>query len=297
MAIDQARRRRALWIALVANASFAVVEVVGGVVFGSLALLADSAHMVTDVAALTVALGALRLADRPATARHSFGLQRAEVLGAQLNGLFLVAAAGWVFYEGIRRIGDPPEVSGVGLVVVAAGGLAVNVASAVGLARVRGGSLNMHGAFAHMVADAAGSVAALAAGIAVVAWGATWVDPAASLAIGVLVLASAVSLLRDTTHVLLEGAPADPDPAVVEAALAGLDGVGGVHHLHLWNLASDVPSLSVHVVLTGDLSLHEAQGQVTGIKAMLEDRFGISHATIELECHGCEPDPAAEGCT
>jgi len=289
-------RQRALWVALVANAAFAAVEVVGGVAFGSLALVADATHMVTDVAALAIALAALRLSSRPATARHSFGLQRAEVLGAQANGLFLLAASGWIVYAALGRLGDPPEVGGAGVALVAAAGLVVNVGSALGLARARGASLNMRGAFAHMVADAAGSVAALAAGLAVLAWGATWVDPVASLAIGALVVASAARLLRDTTHVLLEGAPPGTDPAAVETALSTAAGVDEVHHLHLWNLASDVPSLSAHVVLAGELSLHEAQERVAGLKALLDERFGIGHATIELECHGCEVPEGMERC-
>ncbi len=286
-----ANRRQALLISLVANAAFLGVEVAGGIIFNSLALLADAAHMVTDVAALAVALLAQQLVTRPATARHSYGLQRAEVLGAQVNGLVLVVASGWIVYEAAQRLADPPTVEGGGLLVVALAGLAVNLASLVLIARSQGDSLNMRGASTHMAADAAGSVGAALAGVAVLVWGAAWVDPAVSFLIAGLVLWSAWVLLRDATNVLLEGTPRGTDPRAVEAALAGEAGVEGVHHLHVWNLASEVPSLSAHVVLAGAPNLHDAQGRVAELKAMLEDRFGIAHATLELECHGCEPPP------
>jgi cobalt-zinc-cadmium efflux system protein len=289
--VSRETQRRALWISLVANGVFMVVEVAGGIVFNSLALIADAAHMLSDVAGLGVALVAQHLIDRRATARHSYGLQRAEVLGAQANGLALLVVAGWVIYEAIRRIGTPADVAGGGLLVIASIGLVVNVVSAVLLARAQGRSLNMRGAFIHMAADAMGSIAAMIAGIAVLAWNADWVDPVASIAIALLVLWSAWGLLRDTAQVLLEGTPRGMDPASVEATLEADAEVEAVHHLHLWNLASDVPALSAHVVLRGEVSLHEAQASGDRLKALLERRFGITHATLELECHPCDPAP------
>ncbi|HEX4821848.1 MAG TPA: cation diffusion facilitator family transporter [Acidimicrobiales bacterium] len=284
-------QRRALWISLGANAGFLVAEVIGGLAFHSLALLADAAHMLSDVVGLGIALIAQQLMDRRATARHSYGLQRAEVLGAQANGITLLVVAGWVIFEAIQRLGEPADVSGRGLLLVAMLGLLVNIGSAVLLARSAGQSLNMRGAFIHMSVDAAGSVAAVIAGVAVIAWDANWVDPAASIVIAVLVLWSAWGLLRDTAQVLLEGTPRGMDPADVEAALATDGAVEAVHHLHLWNLASDVPAMSAHIVLRGDdVTLHEAQASGDRLKALLDDRFGIAHATLELECHPCEPD-------
>ena len=281
-------QRRALWLAFGANAGFLVAEAVGGFAFRSLALLADAAHMLSDVAGLAIALVAQRLVDRPATARHSFGLQRAEVLGAQANGLTLVAVAGWIIFEAVRRVGEPTDVVGGGLLVVALLGLAVNLGSAVLLARVQGHSLNMRGAFIHMAVDAAGSVAAVSTGVAVILWNANWVDPFMSIAIAGLVLWSAWGLLRDTAQVLLEGTPRGMDPTRVEAMIAADGDVEAVHHLHLWNLASDVPALSAHIVLRGDLSLHEAQARGDRLKSVLGERFGIAHATLELECHSCD---------
>lgn len=284
----RALQRRALRIALVANGVFLGVEVAGGLLFNSLALLADAAHMLSDVAALGIALFAQRLLDRPATAEHTFGLQRAEVLGAQLNAVTLFAASGWILYEAVRRLGEPPEVLGGGLLVVATTGLLVNVGSAVLLARAAGRSLNMRGAYVHMALDAAGSVAAIAAGVSVVVWNALWVDPVVSIAIAALVLWSAGRLMRETVHVLLEGTPRHLDPEDVEAHLFADGAVEDVHHLHLWSLASDVPALSAHVVLGGELSLHDAQEEGDRLRRDLSERFGIEHTTLELECHGCE---------
>lgn len=283
--------RRALWIALVANAGYMVVEIAGGFAFHSLALVADALHMGSDVAGLAVALVAQALMTRPASARHTFGLERAEVLGAQTNGLILLATSGWVFFEAFQRIGSPEAVTGAGLLVVATIALGVNLGSAVLLGRARGHSLNMRGAFLHMAVDAAGSVGAIVAGLAVVVAGADWVDPLMSILIGLLVLWSAWALLRDTTQVLLEGAPRGVDVERVEAALASAPDVETVHHLHVWDIASATPALSAHVVFRDEPTLHVAQERGGHIRTMLARDFGIGHATLELECHECDrPD-------
>lgn len=283
-------QRRALQVALAANGGFFAAEVVGGLVFNSLALLADAAHMLSDVAALAIALVAHRLTSRPATAKHTFGLQRAEVLGAQANAVLLLAATAWIVYEAVQRLGRAPEVVGAGLLAVAAGGLVVNVGSAAVLARSAGRSINMRGALLHMVLDAAGSIGAITAGVAIVVAGVTWVDAAASMAIALLVLWSAWKLLRETTHVLMEGTPRGLDAGEVERFIADDPAVQDVHHLHIWNLASDMPALSAHVVITGDMTLHEAQLEGDRLRTKVLERFGIEHTTFELECHACEDD-------
>lgn len=284
-------QRRALRVALLANGAMLVVQVVGGLAFGSLALLADSAHLATDVVALAVALVAQRLSTRPVTARHSFGLQRAEVLGALGNALLLIGTAAVVVVEAVRRLGAPAEVAGGGLVAVAVAGLAVNLGSAALLARAGGESLNLRAARAHLLADAAGSLGALVAGVLIVTAGLDRADPVVSLLVAGLVLRSGWRLLRDTAHVLLEGTPAGLDPGAVEASLRAQPEVESVHHLHLWSLASDQPALSAHVVLRGDVDLHEAQRRGDHLKQLLDDTYGITHTTLELECHRCE-DPA-----
>ncbi len=300
--------RRALWLTLVLNTGFLGVEVVGGVVFGSLALLADAAHMVSDVVGLVVALIAQRLTSRPATDRYSFGFRRAEALGAQANGVFLLAVSVWLIVEAIRRLDDPSPVEGVGLLLVAVVGLAVNVGSAVILSRAQGAghghdhgpdkgggrrNLNLHGAFLHMAADAASSLGVVVAAIAIVVWGADWADPVVSLLIGVLVLWSVWSLLRDTTNVLLEATPDGLDPDVVRRALNDDPEVSAVHHLHLWQLDATSTALSAHVVVEDERSLHQAQEIGDRLRLGLADRFDIDHATLELECHPCS-DIASE---
>ena len=287
----RSKRRGALWIALAANAALMAAEIAGGFAFHSLALLTDAAHLLTDVSGLAIALLAIGLQARPITERHTFGLQRAEVLAAQANAFILIAVTILIAVEAARRLVTPVDVSGAGLAIVAAAGLVVNLSCARLLHEVAGKSLNMRGAFLHVALDAAGSLAALLAGIAIVLWDVPRADPIASLLIGALVLWAAWRLLVDTTHVLLEGTPEGLDPAGVERAIVDHDGVEGVHHLHLWSLASDVPALSAHVVLAGEMSLHDAQVRGDSVKAMLADRFGIDHATLELECHRDHPEP------
>lgn len=283
-------QRGALTVSLVINAAFFVAEVVGGIAFHSLALMADAVHMFTDVAALAIALLALALTTRPSTARHTFGLERAEVLGALVNGLALLAASGWIVFEAIRRIGTPSDVDGGGVLVVAVIGIAINGFSALVLLRSKGRSLNMRAAVMHMVTDAIGLAGTVAAAAAILLWDATWADPAVSLAIALLVVYSGFRLLADTVHVLLEGTPEGMERAHVEATLLAQPGVDAVHHLHLWSLASDVPALSAHVVMDGEVSLHEAQERGDELKHLLAAQYGIVHATLELECHACDDD-------
>lgn len=288
-----AGQRRALWIALVLNGGFLAAEVVGGLVFGSLALLADAAHMLSDVAGLAIALVAAQLMSRAASHRHSYGLQRAEVLGAQANALTLLAVAGYIVIEAVRRLDRPDDVSGLGVLVVASLGLSINAGSAVLLARAAGRSLHMRGAVLHMVLDAAGSVAAIIAGATIFLGGPGWIDPALSIVIAALVIWSGFGLLRQTTRVLLESAPDDVDTAEVEAALLAEPDISGVHHLHLWTVSSELTALSGHIVLEGEPTLHAAQSRGDDLRALLGSKFGIGHATLELECHTCVGDDCA----
>jgi cobalt-zinc-cadmium efflux system protein len=281
---------RALRVALVANGAFFGVQLAAGIVFGSLALIADSAHMASDVVALAIAMVAQALVARPASVRHTYGMQRTEVLAAQANAAALVLVSGWVVYEAIQRLSDPEPVDGLGVLVVGALGLLVNAGSAWIIARSAGHNLNLRGAFLHLASDAAGSVGVVIAGAVVLATGADWVDPLVSILISVLVLVAAWHLLRDATRVLLEGAPKGLDVDALERTLLAADGVEAVHHLHVWSIGSETPALSAHVVLTGPLTLHEAQTRGDGLKAELAARFGIEHATLELECHTCADD-------
>jgi cobalt-zinc-cadmium efflux system protein len=281
--IGRPGQRRALGWALGVNAGLLVVEIVGGIAFGSLALLADAAHLVSDVAGLGIALAALVLTARPVSSRHSFGFARAEVMAAQVSALLLLGAGVWIMYEAATRLGAPVAVKGAGLAVVATLGLLVNAGSAVVIRRAQGESLNMRASFVHLATDAAGSLGALAAGVAIWAWGWASADTIVSMATAALVLWTGWGLLRDSTHVLMEGTPRGLDPAQVIAAIGEVDGVVGVHHLHLWNLASDVPALLVHVALSGQPTLRQAQHTGEKVKAVLAEQFSLINVTLELE--------------
>jgi cobalt-zinc-cadmium efflux system protein len=276
---------RVLWIALLANAALMVAESVGAFVFHSLSLLADSVHLLTDVSGLAIALMALQLMRRPPSQRHSFGLQRSEVLAAQANAFILIAVSLWVVVEAIRRLLHPEHVAGLGLLSIASVGLVVNLGSAWLLNRESGKSLNMRGAFLHLASDAVGSLGAMLAAVVILIWDSHRADPAVSLLISGLVLWAAWRLLKDSTQVLLEGTPEGMDVEEVRRAMEEDAAVRGVHHLHLWSLASDVPALSAHVVLDGTTSMHEAQVEAEALKVMLLERFGVDHATLEMECH------------
>jgi cobalt-zinc-cadmium efflux system protein len=277
------------------NSALLLAEVIGALVFGSLSLLADGVHMLTDVVGLGIAAAAFRLAERPATDRHSYGLQRAEVLAAQANGVLLLGASVVIVVEAIGRLGRGHHFDGWPTLGIALAGLAANVVSAALVARHAGRSLNLRAAMAHLAADAATSVAVVVAAGAMLVWGATWPDPVISLLIALVVVWTAWVLLRDTTHVLLEGTPHHLDPHDVTAALVADPAVEEVHHLHLWDLASDTTALSAHVVLGGELTLHDAQRHADRLKRLLEERFGVAHATLEVECHPCEPTSSEIG--
>lgn len=281
---DRRGQRAALGWALGLNAGLLVLEVVGGLVFGSLALLADAAHLVSDVAGLAIALGAVILTARPVSSRHSFGFARAEVLAAQVSAVLLVVAGGWILLESASRLRDPVSVDGAGMAAVAGVGLAVNLGSALLVHQQQGASLNMRASFVHLATDAAGSLGAVVAGVLIVVWGWPRADSMVSMATAVLVLWTGVELLRETTHVLMEGAPRGVDGDRVRAVVLEVAGVADVHHLHVWNLASDVPALSAHLVVPGDPLLREAEEVAERVRVALGDRFGLIHTTLEIEC-------------
>jgi cobalt-zinc-cadmium efflux system protein len=267
------------------------VQVVVGLSIGSLSLLADSLHNASDVVALVVALVGQVLAARPATDTRTYGYARTEVLAALLNGAVLLAVTGWVVVEAIGRFGDPPEVASTPLLVVGLVGMAVNGGSALLVAR-SGSSLNLRAAFWHLAGDALGSLGVVVAALAIAAFDAYWADPAASLVISVLVVAAVVGVLRDAIGVLLESVPRGIDTAEVTTALAALDGVTGVHHLHVWALDSETSALTAHLQMEHGTDLHRAQDRSNEAAALLRARFGIGHATLQVECddgHGDVP--------
>jgi cobalt-zinc-cadmium efflux system protein len=274
--------RRALGIALAVTVAFLAVEVVGGVLSGSLALLADAAHMATDSAALALALFAMRLAARSPTARMTFGHRRAEVLAALANGVVLGAVSVQVVIEAVGRIGAPVAVAGGTMLAVAIAGLAANAVAALVLARGRAHNLNVRGAFLHVVGDALGSVGAIAAAGAILAFGWTWADPAVAIAISALIAFSAWGLVREALDVLMEATPAHVDLEAFVAAIRAVPGVAGVHDLHVWTLTSGYHAASAHVDVRAGADPH---GVLHQLADLAERRFGIAHTTFQLEEH------------
>jgi cobalt-zinc-cadmium efflux system protein len=274
--------RRPLGIALGIVLAFAGVEVVAALATDSLALLADAAHMLSDALALGLALVAAWLAARPATPQRSFGWRRAEVLAALANALALVVLAGWIFWAAAGRLSDPPSVEGGGVLAVGLLGLAVNVAAA----RVLWGSenLNIRAALRHVLADLLGSAGVVVGGGIVLATGWNLADPLIGIAIGVLVLWSSWSVLREATGVLLEGAPAHVDAVAVGHDLAGWPGVSGVHDLHIWTITSGFPALSAHVLVDAGADCHGIRRE---LERLLHDRYGLHHTTLQVDhAHG-----------
>jgi cobalt-zinc-cadmium efflux system protein len=281
--------RRALAIVFALTAGFMVVEIVGGLLTGSLALLADAGHMLSDAVSLGVALFAVWLAARPATPQRSFGYKRAEILAALFNGVTLVAISVWIFYEAFRRLSEPPEILGGPMLAVAFVGLLVNVAGAAILARSGGESLNVQGALRHVLADLAGSVGAIAASVVIITTGWVYADPLISVLIGLLVLGSSWRLLRDSVNVLLEQAPRGLDAEEVGTSMVGMPGVEEVHDLHVWTITSGFPALAAHVLVGRNQDCHARRRD---LEKLLANDFGIEHTTLQVDHVG---DHAAEG--
>jgi cobalt-zinc-cadmium efflux system protein len=271
---------RWLAIALALIAGFMVVEVVGGLLADSLALLSDAAHMLTDAGAIALALVAARLAARPAAGRFTFGLGRAEILSAQVNGAALLVLAGVIAIEAIRRLVEPPDVDGAFVVVVGLVGAAVNVAAAWALGRAERRSLNVEGARQHVLTDLYASLGAALAGAVVLLTGFDRADGIAALFVALLMLRSGWALLRDSANVLLEGAPKGMDPDAIGRAMAAEPGVVEVHDLHVWEVTSGFPALAAHVLVKPGDDCHAARRRLQGV---LGDRFGIGHVTLQVD--------------
>ena len=299
-----AKNQRRLAIVLALVVAYTGAEVVGGAITGSLALLADASHMFSDAAALALALFAAWVASRPAPDRWTYGRTRAEILAALAQGAALVAVALLIVVEALERFGDPSPVAGLGVLAIATGGLLVNLAGLAILSAGRHDNLNLRGAWLHVLSDALGSVGAMTSGLLVWAFGFTWADPAASLLIAALVLTSAWHLLRDAVDVLMEAAPRHLDVQEILTSLAALPAVEEVHDLHVWTIGSGEISLSCHVVARADPA---SRALLQDVYTLLGSRFGIDHATIQIEstsfagesprsvCGGCEEGGARSG--
>ncbi len=276
-----------LAIALSLTSVFLVAELIGAFLFDSLALLSDAAHMFTDSAALAIALAAVKIGQRPPDDKRTFGYRRFEILAAAFNAILLFSVAGYVLIEGIGRFFDPKPVESVGMLIVATLGLVVNIISMRVLAGGRDDSLNIKGAYLEVWADMLGSLGVIAAAIAIYLTGYNWIDPIVAIGIGLWVLPRTWVLLRDTTHILLQGVPRGYDLKSIRTSMAGLDGVAGVHDLHLWSVAGDDTSLTAHVeIIEGS----DAEAVRRALTDLLDKQFNIHHATIQTETEPCGDD-------
>ena len=276
---------RRVAVAIWANAALTVAQVLGGLLAGSLALIADALHNFSDMASLAIAFAARRIARRPADARMTFGYGRIEVVAALVNYTTLILVGAYLIQEGIMRLLDPPEVDGRVVVILGAVALAVDVLTALLTRSMQAGSVNIRALFLHNLADAFASVAVVAGGALVILGDVHWVDPAITIAIAFYILRLALAEIGTPVRILMLGSPPDIDSAAVIEAMRSVEGVSDVHHLHLWRMQENEDALDSHLVVTDD-----AWGRIETVKAALKDmlraRFGIAHSTLEFEHPG-----------
>lgn len=284
-ASENSNMRRVL-IALALTGSFMLVEVIGGILAGSLALLADAGHMLTDTMALALAAVAFHVSKRPADARLSFGYQRFQILAAFVNGLSLLVVVGWILFEAVRRFLSPTDVLGETMLVVASAGLVINIIAFVVLHGGDRENLNIRGAALHVAGDLLGSVAAIVAAIVIIYTGWMAIDPLLSVAVAFLILKSAWMLVKRSAHVLLEGSPEWFDIETMQADLVGrIPEIGSAHHVHVWGLTPQDLMLTMHVKLVAEPQ--NPTDIVRRVKQLLRENYGIDHSTIEIETDDC----------
>ncbi len=273
-------------VALVLTGSFMIVEVIGGIISGSLALLADAGHMLTDTMALALAAVAFHVSKRPADGNLTYGYQRFQILAAFVNGLSLLVVVGWILYEAVERLIVPREILGETMLLVASAGLVVNIISFTVLHKGDQENLNIRGAALHVAGDLLGSVAAIVAALVIIYTGWTLIDPILSVAVAALILRSAWALVKRSAHVLLEGAPDWLDVGDMQQRIvAHVPGVTEIHHVHVWGLTPQQLMMTMHVAISEDVPSQSAV--VRGVKAFVQKEYGIGHSTIEVEIDGC----------
>ncbi len=280
----QAGDARVAW-AIAVNVFLTLAQIVGGVLSGSLALIADALHNLSDAVALVIAFLARRIARRPADPRMSFGYGRAEVVAALVNYTTLVVLSAYLMYEGVMRFFEPEPVNGWIVVWIAGIALVVDLITAALTYSMAKDSMNIRAAFLHNVADALGSIAVIVAGTAVILFNWTWVDPAVTIMISVYILWHVKSEIGETVRVLMLGAPPELDPEEVASTIERTSGVAGVHHIHLWSMQEREPALTAHLVIAADAWERAEDIRIT-VKQTLRDRFGLGHVTLEIEGSG-----------
>lgn len=284
-ATDPGANQRRMLLAMLLTGAFTLIEIVGGLLSGSLALLADAGHMLTDTAALAIAWAAARLSQRPPDALRSYGYQRLQVIAALLNSVGFIAIVIWILVEAFRRLQQPVEVLGGPMLAVAVVGLAVNL---IAFRLLHGGhhhDLNLKAAMLHVLGDLLGSVAAIAAAAVILLTGWMPIDPLLSVLVALLILRGAVSVVRQSLHILLEGTPPEFEREALEQALIEVvPGVTGIHHIHVWSLSPENPLLTMHVDVA---DMRDYNRTLLAIKRVLSEDFGIQHATVQIEPGRC----------
>jgi cobalt-zinc-cadmium efflux system protein len=283
---------RALWFTLILTTLFLLVELGTGIWTHSLALISDAAHMFTDAAALAISVAAIRIARRDADARRTFGYHRFEILAATFNATLLLVVAAYILYEAWMRLQNPPAIASGPMLVVAIAGLVINLVSMRLLAGGKDKSLNVKGAYLEVWSDMLGSIGVIVGAVLIRWTGATWIDSAVAVAIGLWVVPRTWILLRSSLNVLLEGVPEGLDLADVERAIRGVPGVASVHDLHVWSITSGKASLTVHVVSGPDGE--DWQALLQRVRACVAQRFGLHHSTVQIERTPCEQTHEAD---
>lgn len=273
--------KKALFWSFILISSYMIVEVLGGILTNSLALLSDAGHMLSDSAALGLSFFAIKMGEKSSTKSKTFGYKRFEIVAAALNGITLIVISVYIFYEAINRFLNPPEVQSLGMLTISSIGLLVNIVAAWILMRGdKDQNLNVRSAFLHVIGDMLGSVGAIVAALLIYFWGWGFADPLASVLVAILIIFSGWRVTKDSIHILMEGSPAQLDIEEVKHALKKIPFVKDVHDLHLWSITSDFHSFSCHISITGegehDKVLHHAQ-------SILHDQFGIEHSTLQIE--------------
>jgi len=282
--------QRRLLVALSITGLMTIVELAGGLISNSLALLGDAGHMFTDTLALGLSLFALNLAKRPANQTKTYGYYRAEILAALVNGTILIVVSGYIFYEAYHRFVEPPEVRGGLMLIVAAIGLVANVIGIAVLRSAGSRNLNVKGAFLHMWSDTLSSIGVIAAGAIILLTGRTIADPIISIIIGLLILRGAGGLVWESVNILLEAVPKNLDVSRMNDAVRKIKGVRDIHDVHLWAITSGMYAMSCHLLIE-DQMVSNCTQIVDEVNKTLSQEFGISHSTVQLECEECENSP------
>ncbi|MGG1684354.1 cation diffusion facilitator family transporter [Pseudalkalibacillus sp. NRS-1564] len=286
--------KKALLISFILIATFMILEVVGGIITNSLALLSDAGHMLSDAVALGMSLLAFKLGEKKSDTEKTYGYKRFEILAAFLNGIALIAISFYILWESINRFIDPPDVASTGMLVIAAIGLIVNILVAWILMKGdTSENLNLRSAFLHVLGDLLGSIGAIIAALLIMFIGWNYADPIASAIVAILVLISGIRVTKDSFHVLMEGTPSNIDLQKVKKALVEIDGVNSIHDLHIWNITSDFPSFTCHLVVNQGVN-RDQMLKIAGQK--LHDQFDLSHTTIQIECETSEIKDQENNC-